>query len=160
MRQKTRGEDREEHPPLVAAVKQYWGSVKFAAIPIEHTGTTLTRTLDHLTAAFSTVRLRVDHTSASKDTTKPITDSNAKSHDYRMLKSLLDALTDLAQSQVLCIIRKTKRLVEALPEPARRNRAHSTATPTPTNAIANKAGVAITIYMTCTTHVLENTAIT
>jgi hypothetical protein len=35
----------------------------------------------------------MDHTSANKGTPLPITDTNAKSHDYRMFKSWLDALT-------------------------------------------------------------------
>ena len=61
-----------------------------------HAGTPLTRTLDNLTAALSMVRSRMDHTSAIKGTSLPNTDSNARSHDYRMFKSLLDALTDLA----------------------------------------------------------------
>jgi hypothetical protein len=73
----------EKYSPLVAAIKQYWGWVEFVAIPIGHAGTTLTRTLDHLTATFSTV---LDHTNANKGTTMPITDSNAKSHDYRLFK--------------------------------------------------------------------------
>ncbi len=74
----------------------------------------LTRTLDHLTAAFYTVRPRANQTSANKGTSQPNTDFNAKSHDYLLFESLLDALTDLAQSRLLGIIRNTKRLLEAL----------------------------------------------
>ena len=96
---KNHTEKTEKYSPLVAALEQYWERVEIVAIPIGDAATTLTRTLDHLTAAFSTVRLRVDHTSANKDTTQPITDSNARSHDYRLFKSLLDALTDLAHSR-------------------------------------------------------------
>ena len=66
----------------------------FVAIPIGHAGTTLARTLGHLAAAFSTVRPRTDQAGANKGTTQPITDSNARSHDYRLFNSLLDALTD------------------------------------------------------------------
>ena len=107
-------EKTEKYFPLIAAFKQYWRRVEFVAIPIGHAGTTLTRTLDHLIAAFFTVRPRVDHTSAIKGTSLPLAYFTARSHDYRMFKSLLDALTDLAQSRLLGIIRNTKRLLEAL----------------------------------------------
>ncbi len=46
----------EKFPPLMAGLRIYWGRVEFNDFPIGHVGTTLTRTLDHLTAAFSTVR--------------------------------------------------------------------------------------------------------
>ena len=99
MRRETLGEDREVLLPR-RGPQAILGEVKFVAISIKHAGTSLTRTLDHLTAAFSTVRPRVDHTSANKNTTKPVTNSNARSHDYRMFKSLMDALTDLSQSRL------------------------------------------------------------
>jgi len=85
------------------------------AFPIGHAGTTLTRTLDHLTAAFSTVRPLVERSRASKGTSSPATDHNAKAHDFTLFKSLLDSITDLAQSRLLGIIRNRKRLVDALP---------------------------------------------
>ena len=107
--------------------------MEFVAIPIGHAGKTLTRTLDHLTAASSTVRPRVDLASANKGISQPITDSDARSHDYRLLKSLLNALIDLEQSRLLGISRNRKRLVEALPRAIRRTRAHSAATPTHTD---------------------------
>ena len=68
--------------------------MKFVAIPIDCAGTIFTRTLDHLTAAFSTVRIRQDHANVNKGTSQPITESTARSHDYRLLKSLLKELTD------------------------------------------------------------------
>ena len=132
--------------------------VEFVAIPIGYANIMLTRTLDLLTAAFSTVRSRVDHVSAIKDATKPITYSNAMSHDYRLLRSLMDALTDLAQSRLLGIIRNKKSLLEALPGAVRRNRSHSAATPTLTHATAHQQ-VAITIHRTRATRVPEMTAI-
>jgi hypothetical protein len=103
-----------KYSPIAAAFKQYWRRVKFVPIPIRHAGTTLTRNLDHLTAGFSTVHPRMDHASAIKDTTKPNTDSNDKSHDYCMFKSFLGALADLALSRLLGFIRNMKHLVEAL----------------------------------------------
>ena len=120
MRQEARREDREVLP-LVAAFKRYRGRVDFFAIPAGHAGTTLTRTLDRLTAAFSTVRPRADQASAGIGTSQTITDSNAISHDYRLFKSLLAALTDLTYSRLLCIIKNRKRLVEALPGVVSRN---------------------------------------
>ena len=113
IRQETHGEDREGLPPLVAALRQHRGRVEFVSIPIGHAGTTLIRTLDHLTAAFSTDRPRASQTNANKGTSQLIMDSNAKSHDYLLFKSLLDALNDLAHARLLGIIKNMKRLVEA-----------------------------------------------
>jgi hypothetical protein len=152
-------EKTEKYSSLVVALKQYWGRVEFVAIPIGHVGTTLTRTLDHLTAAISSVGPRVDHTNAIKGTSHRKMDSNARSHDYRMFKSLLDALTNLAQSRLLGIIRNTKCLVEALPGDIKHNRAHSAATPRHTHT-ATQQGVAIHTHGTRTTQVPESTAIT
>ena len=89
-----------------------------------------------MTAAFFTVRPRVDFAIAIMGTPPPIMDSNAKSHDYRMFKSLLDALADLAQSRLLGIMRNMKRLVDSLPRAANRHRAHSGAPPSHTHAAA------------------------
>ncbi len=113
--------------------------MEFVAISIGHAGITLTRTLDHLTAAFSTVvRLSADHANTSIGTPPPIIDSITKSHDYRMFKSLLDALADLAQSRLLYIIRNMKRLVDSLPRAVNRQQAYSGATPSHTQAAAKK----------------------
>ena len=152
-------EKTEKYTPLVAALKQRWGRVEFVAIPIGHAGTALTRTLDHLTAAFSTVHPRVDHTNDIKSTSLPNTYSNAKSHNYLLFKSLMDALADLAQSRLLGIIRNKKRIVEALPGAIRRNRAHSAATSTHTHA-ATQQGAATHTHRTRTTRVPESTAFT
>jgi len=86
------------------------------AFPIGHAGTTLTKTrLDHLTAAFSTARLSVERSRASRGISSPAMDHNAKSHDFTLFKSLLESITDSAQSRLLGIIRNMKRLVDALP---------------------------------------------
>ena len=53
------------------------------------------------------------------------TDHTAKARDYILFTSLLDSLTDLAQSRLIGIIRNRKRLVEALPEKSSDTRAHS-----------------------------------
>jgi hypothetical protein len=80
--------------------------MKFIAFLIGHAGTTLTKTLYHFTATFSTVRPNVERTRTSMGAASPATDHNAMTHDYNLLKSLLDSLTDLAQSRLLGIIRK------------------------------------------------------
>ena len=85
--------------------------MEFVVIPVGHAGTTLTRTLDHLIAVFSSVRPKEDHTSGNTNTLQTITVSTAMSHDYCLFKSLLGALTDLAQSRVLGIIKNMKCLV-------------------------------------------------
>ncbi len=104
--------------------------MEFIAFPVGHAGTTLTMTLDQLTTAFSTVRLITERSSTSRGDSFPGTDHNAMTHDYAMFKSLLDSLTDLAQSRLLGIIRNMKRLVAALPGGVSRHRAHSDASPT------------------------------
>ena len=71
--------------------------MKFIASTIGHAGTTLTKTLNHLTAAFSIVRPSVEISRASRGATSPATDQNAKTHDYNLFKSLMDSLTDLAK---------------------------------------------------------------
>ncbi len=53
-------EKTEKYSPLIAALRKCWGRMEFVAVPIDHAGTTLTNTLDHLTAAFSTVRPSVE----------------------------------------------------------------------------------------------------
>jgi hypothetical protein len=105
----------ERYFPPLAALGRYWGRMQFIASPIGHAGTTLTRTLDQLTDAFSTVRPNVEISRASRGAANPATDHNVRTHDYNMFKSLLDSLTDLAQSRLLGIIRNKKRLVDALP---------------------------------------------
>ena len=133
--------------------------MEFIAIPIGHTGTTLLRTLVHLTAAFSTARPLADQARASTGTTQPTIDSNARSHDYRLFTSLLDSLTDLAQSRLFGIIRNMKRLVDALPGAVSRHRAHSAATPPHSQAATRQEAVTHT-HRIRTTRVLESIGIT
>ncbi len=88
--------NNEKYSSLLAALRRYWGRVEFVVFPIGHAGTTLTRTLDQLTAAFSAVRPTVERSRASRCATNPATDYNAKTHDYNRLKPLLNSLTDQA----------------------------------------------------------------
>jgi hypothetical protein len=99
----------------------------FVAFPIGHAGTTLTATLDHLTAAFSTARPRAKRSGVSRSSATTVTDHTARTHDYNLFKSLMDSLTDLAQSRLLGIISNRRRLVAALPGSVSRHRAYSTA---------------------------------
>jgi hypothetical protein len=92
---KKHAEKTEKYFSLVAALQRRSERVNFGAIPIGHTGTTLTKTLDNLTAAFSTVRPRADQASANMGTIQPAMDFNARSEDCHMFKSMLGALTDL-----------------------------------------------------------------
>ena len=98
--------------------------MEFIAFPIGHAGTTLTKTLDYLTAAFSTVRPTVERSRANRGASIPATDHNAMTHDYSLFKSLMDSLANLAQPRLLGIIRNMKRLVDALPG-GDRHQAHS-----------------------------------
>jgi hypothetical protein len=156
---KKHNEKTEKYYPLFAALKKYWGRMEFVAIPIGHAGTTLSRTLDRLTAAFSTARPLADQTRASTGTIQPTIDSNARNHDYRMFKSLLDSLIDLAQSRLLGIIRNKKRLVDGLQGAVSRHRAHSAATP-PHSQVATQQEAVTHTHRTRTTRVPESTAIT
>ena len=71
------------------------------AVPIGHASTTLPKTMDLLTAAFSTVIPSVERSRASRGIFSPATDHNAKAHDFTLFKSLLDSITDLVQSRLL-----------------------------------------------------------
>jgi hypothetical protein len=70
--------------------------VELIAFPIGFAGTTLTMILDHLTAAFSTVRPTVERSRANKSASSPATDHNGRTHDYSLLKLMMGSLTDLA----------------------------------------------------------------
>ena len=154
-------------PPLIVASNTFWGWVKIFVFPVGYAGTILHRGQGsppspphgHLTAAVSTVRSYVEHSRAIKGAIDPDTDHNAKIHDYNLCKPLLDSLTDLAQSRLICINRNRKRLVDALPREVNRHLAHSVASPTPTLA-ARQEGVAPHTHRTRSTRVPESTTIT
>ena len=101
-------EKTSKYAPLLAALGRYWGRVELIAFPVGHTGTTLTRTLDQLPTAFSTVRPITERSSTFRGDSFPATNHNARTHDYALFKSLLDLLTDLAQSRLLGIITNRK----------------------------------------------------
>ncbi len=106
-----------------------WGKMEFVAIPIGHAGTTLQETHRRLTQALSATRLEIERQRARRDTQDPATDSSARIHDTTLFKSLMHALTQLAQTRLTCIIYNSQNLVRALYGEVRRTRAHSDATP-------------------------------
>ena len=122
----------EKYSPLIAALRRHWGRVEIIAFYIGHAGTMLIKTLDHLTTAFSTIRPIVERSRTSRGDASPAMDHNAKTHDYNIFKSLVDSLTDLVKSRILCIIRNRKRLVDALPRGVNHHRAQSDASPSHT----------------------------
>jgi hypothetical protein len=151
-------EKTEKYSALIAVLRKYWRRVELGAFPIGHVGTTLTRTLDHLTAAFSTIRPSVKRPRASKSISSPATDHKAKAHDFTLFKSLLDSITDLAQSRLIGIIRNRKRLVAALPR-GDISRAHPVPPPAHHHA-AHQQGAATHANRARTTRAPESTAIT
>ena len=104
--------------------------MEFNAFSIGDAGTPLTKTMDQLTTAISTVRLTVERSRAKRGADSPATDHNARTHDYNLFKSLLDSLTNLAQSRLLGIIRNRKSFEDAPLCGARHHRANSDASPT------------------------------
>ena len=133
--------------------------MEFVAIPIGHAGIALNITIDHLTSVFAAVRPHAEQARASDGISQPDTDSNAKSHEYRLFKSPIGSLTNLAQSNLLGIIKNKKRLVEALPGAIGHHRAHhSAATPTHSRAAEQKKAATHT-YRTHITRVPESTPI-
>ena len=69
--------------------------MKLVAFLFGHAGTTRNKTLDHLTAAFSSVRPHVEQARGSRGVIEPATDHNVKIYEYNLFKSLLDALVGL-----------------------------------------------------------------
>ena len=96
----------------------------------EDAHTTSDRLLQH-----STPR---EPTRASRGITDPITDHSAKAHDYTIFKSLLNSLTDLAQSRLIGIISNRKRLVETLPGKSSSIRANSIANKSQTRTVTQQ----------------------
>ncbi len=89
--------------------------------------------------------------------TYPVTDHTARTHDYNRFKSLLDSLTDLAQSRLLGIIINRKRLVASLPGSVSRHRTCSAATLAHTHEVTEQ-GATTYLLKTRETRVLESIA--
>ncbi len=87
LRQQDREKEKKtkEYSPVIAALGKYWGRVEFIALSIGHAGTTLNKTLDHLTAAFSIVLPHVEQARASMGVTDPATHHNARIHDFNLV---------------------------------------------------------------------------
>jgi hypothetical protein len=77
--------------------------------------------------------------------------------DFTLFKSLLDSITDLAQSHLLGLTRNRKRLVDALPR-GDNSRPHEVPPPAHRQA-AQQQGAAMHIHRTRTTRAPESTSI-
>jgi hypothetical protein len=120
-----------KYAPLINALRAVWGKVEFVAIPIGHAGTTLTETQRQLAHALSATRPEIERDRARRQVRDPDSDSAARTHDSSLFKSLMQALTKLAQDRLLGIIRHRQSLVHVQVGEVRRTRAHSVATPAP-----------------------------
>ena len=126
---KRRQEKTAKYAPLVEKLKTLWGKVEFVAITIGHAGTTLQETPLRLAQALSATRPEIERQRARRGTQDPATDTSARTHDTTLFKSLMHALTHLAQTRLTGIIHNRQNLVHALDGEVRRTRTHSDATP-------------------------------
>lgn len=110
---KRRQEKTIKYAPLVAALEDIWGKVELIVIAIGHTGTTLAETQRQLAQALSATRPEIERSRARRDIRDPDSDSAARIHDSSLFKTLLQALTKLAQSRLLGIIHHRQSLVHA-----------------------------------------------
>ena len=99
------------------------------AIPVGHAGTTLKETQHHLAQALSATRPEIERIRASEEVLNPETDTATRTHDSSLFKTLMRALTKLAQTILLGIIHHRQNLVHAHIGEIRRTRANSDATP-------------------------------
>jgi hypothetical protein len=117
------------YAPLVVAIKAVWRKVKFVAIPIGHAGTTLTTTQRHLAQALSATKPMIERSRAKREVPNPETHTAARTHDSSLFKTLMQALTKLAQTILLGIIHHRQNLVRAQVGETSRTRANLDATP-------------------------------
>ena len=93
-------ENTAKYALLVTALKDLWGKVELVAAPIGHADTTLNKTQQSLAQAVSATRPDVERDRARRDVTNPYTDFASRSHDSSLFKSLMQRLTNLAQSRL------------------------------------------------------------
>ena len=110
---KRRQEKTAKYAPLVAALEAIWGKVIFVAIPIGHAGATIKETQRQLAQALSTTRPEIERSRARRQVLNPETDTAARTHDSSLFKTLMQALTKLAQDRLLGIIHHRQSLVHA-----------------------------------------------
>ena len=99
------------------------------AIPVGHAGTTLKETQRHLAQALSTTRPEIERRRARREVFNPETDTAARTHDSSLFKTLMRALTQIAQTRLLGIIHHRQSLVHAQVGEISRTRSNSDATP-------------------------------
>ena len=97
------------------------------AIPIGHTGTTLTTTQRHLAQALSTARPEIERSRARREV--HYLETAARIYDSSLFETLMQALAKLAQPRLICIIHHLQNLVHAQVREVRRTRVNSDATP-------------------------------
>ena len=103
--------------------------MEFVAIPVGHAGTTLKETQRHLAQALSATRPEIERSRARREVLNPETDTAARTHDSSLFKTLMQALTKLAQDRLLGIIHHRQSLVHAQVGEISRTRSNSNATP-------------------------------
>ena len=103
--------------------------MKFVAILVSHAGTILKETQRHLAQALSATRPEIERRRARREVLNPETNTAARTHDSSLFKTLMQALTKLAQTGILGIIRNRQNLVHAQVGEVSRTRANSNATP-------------------------------
>jgi hypothetical protein len=125
---------RGKRPPLVDTLRHYMSKINVVAFPIGYVGNTRITTHDSLLAAFSADRTRSEQAGDTRIKTSPNTTAHARHQDFPIVKSLLDALSDLAQSSLLKSIKNRMHLVVDLVGAVSRSRAHSGASPAHSSA--------------------------
>jgi hypothetical protein len=87
--------------------------VEFLAIPAGHAGTILKETQRHLAQALSATRPEIERSRARRKVLNPESDTAARTHDSFLFKTLMQALTKLAQTILIGSIHHRQNLVHA-----------------------------------------------
>ena len=108
-----RAEKQTKYAPLIDALRLHWGAVEFVCIPIGHAGTTLQSTLHDLSSALARVRPHFADRRRRQGHKQPDVDAKALKHDKTLVKTLLDALCNLAQDRLLGILQNRSKEIQA-----------------------------------------------
>ena len=109
-----RSEKQTNYAPLIDALRLHWGAVEFVCIPIGHAGTALQSTLHDLSSALARVRPHFADRRRRQGYKQPDVDAKAPKHDKTLVKTLLDALCNLAQDRLLGILQNRSKEIQAL----------------------------------------------
>jgi hypothetical protein len=130
----------DKYASLVTARKDIWGKVELVAVPIGHAGTTLAAISHSLAQVLSDTILEIAQARSKRQVINPDTESAARTHDSSIFKSLMEALSKLAQSRLIGIIHNRQSLVHNQEREISRTRAHSVATSAHTQGIHKQGG--------------------